>query len=145
VNDKEGVFLGYRGYDRKSVKPLFPFGYGLSYTKFDYSNLKVKDAADKIVVEFDVKNSGKCDAAEVAQVYIGYKDTTIPHPVKELKGYDKVVIKSGATHHFVVEIPYSQLECYDILTRKMVRAAKSLDDVKIFVGASAEDIRLSRN
>lgn len=145
VNYKEGVFLGYRGYDRKSVKPLFPFGYGLSYTKFDYSNLKVKDAADKIVVEFDVKNSGKCDAAEVAQVYIGYKDTTIPHPVKELKGYDKVVIKSGATHHFVVEIPYSQLECYDILTRKMVRAAKSLDDVKIFVGASAEDIRLSRN
>ena len=145
VNYKEGVFLGYRGYDRKSVKPLFPFGYGLSYTKFDYSNLKVKDAADKIVVEFDVKNSGQCDAAEVAQVYIGYKDTTIPHPVKELKGYDKVVIKSGATHHFVVEIPYSQLECYDILTRKMVRAAKSLDDVKIFVGASAEDIRLSRN
>ena len=145
VNYKEGVFLGYRGYDRKSVKPLFPFGYGLSYTKFDYSNLEVKDAADKIVVEFDVKNSGQCDAAEVAQVYIGYKDTTIPHPVKELKGYDKVMIKSGATHHFVVEIPYSQLECYDILTRKMVRAAKSLDDVKIFVGASAEDIRLSRN
>ena len=144
VNYKEGVFLGYRGYDRKEVKPLFPFGYGLSYTTFEYSNLNVKDSADKIVVEFDVKNTGKCDAAEVAQVYVGYKDTTVPHPVKELKGYDKVLIKSGVTHHIVVEIPYSNLECYDIVTRKMVRAAKSLDDVKIFVGASSADIRLIR-
>ncbi len=144
VNYKEGVFLGYRGYDRKDVKPLFSFGYGLSYTTFEYSNLNVADNADKIVVEFDVKNVGNYDAAEVAQVYVGYKDTTVPHPVKELKGYDKVLIKKGATHHFVVEIPYSDLECYDIQTRKMVRAAKSLDDVKIFVGASSADIRLTR-
>ena len=144
VNYKEGVFLGYRGYDRKDVKPLFPFGFGLSYTTFEYSNLSVKDAADKIVVEFDVKNTGKCDAAEVAQVYVGYKDTTIPHPVKELKGYDKVLIKSGATHHFVVEIPYKELQCYDIVTRKMVPAAKSVADVNIYVGASSADIKLTK-
>ena len=143
VNYKEGIFLGYRGYDRKEVKPLFPFGFGLSYTTFEYSNLNVKDAADKIVVEFDVKNTGKCDAAEVAQVYVGYKDTTIPHPVKELKGYDKVLIKSGATHHFVVEIPYKELQCYDIVTRKMVPAAKSIADLSIYVGASSADIKLS--
>lgn len=143
VNYKEGIFLGYRGYDRKSVKPLFPFGFGLSYTTFEYSDLKVKDSADKLIVEFDVKNTGDFDAAEVAQVYIGYKDSTIPHPIKELKGYDKVMIKSGATHHFVVEIPYNELECYDITTRRMMPVAKSLNDIKIFVGASVEDIRLS--
>ena len=144
VNYKEGIFLGYRGYDRKEVKPLFPFGYGMSYTTFDYSNLKVSDKGESVVVEFDVTNTGKVDAAEVAQVYVGYKDTTIPHPVKELKGYDKVTIKRGATHHFVVSIPYSNLECYDIATRRMVRAAQGIEDLRIYVGASSADIRLTR-
>lgn len=144
VNYKEGLFLGYRGYDRKSVKPLFPFGFGMSYTTFEYNNLNVSDNGENIVVEFDVTNTGKVDAAEVAQVYVGYKDTSVLHPVKQLKGYDKVMIKRGATHHFVVEVPYSSLEYYDIISRKMTRVAKSLDDVKIYVGASAQDIRLTR-
>ena len=84
------------------------------------------------------------EAAKKNMVTVALKDTTIPHPVKELKGYDKVLIKSGTTHHFVVEIPYKELQCYDIVTRKMVPAAKSVADVNIYVGASSADIKLTK-
>lgn len=141
VNYKEGIFLGYRGYDRKEVKPLFPFGFGMSYTTFEYKNLKVSSCEKGYLVEFDVTNTGKMDAAEVAQVYIGYNDTTVPHPVKELKGYDKVTIKAGATHHFAISIPRSDLQYYDIVSRSMVDGSQ---DISIYVGASAEDIKLTK-
>ena len=141
VGYKEGIFLGYRGYDRKEVKPLFPFGFGMSYTTFEYKNLKVSSCEKGYLVEFDVTNTGKMDAAEVAQVYIGYNDTTVPHPVKELKGYDKVTIKAGATHHFAISIPRSDLQYYDIVSRSMIDGSQ---DISIYVGASAEDIKLTK-
>ena len=137
---KEGLFLGYRGYDRKEVKPLFPFGFGLSYTTFHYDNLQVSEGAEGYLVEFDVTNTGKMDAAEVAQVYIGYNDTKIPHPVKELKGYDKALIKQGETRHFAIEIPFRSLAYYDLVSRKMVQDK----EVRFYVGASAEDIKLTK-
>ena len=137
VNFKEGVFLGYRGYDRKEVKPLFPFGFGLSYTTFKYDNFKVTNAEDGYLVEFDVTNTGKVDGAEVAQVYVGLNDKTVPHPVKELKGYDKAMIKKGATHHFAIKVPYSNLAYYDIFSSDWANASK---DVTIYVGSSSEDI-----
>ncbi|MBE6194429.1 MAG: beta-glucosidase [Rikenellaceae bacterium] len=141
VTYKEGVFLGYRGYDRKEVKPLFPFGFGLSYGEFKYDNFKVSAAADGYLVEFDVKNVGKMDAAEVAQVYVGYNDKSVPHPIKELKGFDKVTIKSGATHHFAINLPYKNLTYYDIISRNMVDASQ---DVTIYVGSSAEAIHFKQ-
>jgi beta-glucosidase len=141
VNNKEGVFLGYRGYDRKEVKPLFPFGYGLSYTTFKYSNLKVTTSAEGYLVEFDVTNTGKMDGAEVAQVYVGYNDKTVPHPVKELKGYDKVTIKKGATHHFAISLPYKELAYYDIFSHNWADASK---DVTIYVGSSSQEIHLTK-
>ena len=139
VNYKEGLFLGYRGYDRKEVKPLFPFGYGLSYTTFKYDNLKVTNAANGYLVEFDVTNSGKVDGSEVAQIYVGYNDKSVIHPVKQLKGYDKKNIAKGATQHFAVEVPYSELQYYDIMSHNFVDASKS---VTIYVGSSAETIHL---
>ena len=141
VTYKEGVFLGYRGYDRKEVKPLFPFGFGLSYGEFKYDNFKVSAAADGYLVEFDVKNVGKMDAAEVAQVYVGYNDKSVPHPIKELKGFDKVTIKSGATYHFAINLPYKNLTYYDIISRNMVDASQ---DVTIYVGSSAEAIHFKQ-
>ena len=137
VNYKEGVFIGYRGYDRKEVKPLFPFGFGLSYTTFKYSNLKVTPSTNSYIVEFDVTNTGKMDGAEVAQVYVGYNDKTVPHPVKELKGYDKALIKSGATRHFTIELPYEKLAYYDIFSHNWADASK---DITIYVGSSSVDI-----
>ncbi len=141
VNYKEGVFLGYRGYDRKEVKPLFPFGFGLSYTTFKYSNLKVSPSTNGYLVEFDVTNTGKMDGAEVAQVYVGFNEKSVPHPVKELKGYDKVEIKSGETHHFAIEVPYNGLAYYDIFSHNWVDASK---DVTVYVGSSSEEIHLTQ-
>ena len=141
VNYKEGVFIGYRGYDRKEVKPLFPFGFGLSYTTFKYSNLKVTPSAEGYLVEFDVTNTGKMDGAEVAQVYVGYNDKTVPHPVKELKGYDKATIKKGTTHHFSITLPYKELAYYDIFSHNWADASK---DVTIYVGSSSEEIHFTQ-
>lgn len=137
VNYKEGIFLGYRGYDRKEVKPLFPFGFGLSYTSFAYKNFKISTAESGYLVEFDVTNTGAMDGAEVAQIYVGLNDKCVPHPVKELKGYDKKVIKKGATEHFAIELPYKSLTYYDNFLHKMVDASK---DVTIYVGSSSVDI-----
>ena len=142
INYKEGIFLGYRGYDRKEVKPLFPFGYGLSYTTFEYSNMKVTPSADGYLVEFDVTNTGNMDSAEVVQVYVGYNDKTVPHPVKQLKGYDKAMIKKGATHHFAINIPYKNLAYYDIFTQGWADASK---DVVIYVGSSSEEIHFKQD
>jgi beta-glucosidase len=141
VSYKEGIFLGYRGYDRSEVKPLFPFGFGLSYTSFKYSNLKVTPAAEGYLVEFDVTNTGVMDGAEVAQVYVGYNDKSVPHPVKELKGYDKAMIKKGATHHFAITLPYKNLAYYDIFSHNWADASK---DVTIYVGSSAEEIHFTQ-
>ena len=141
VNYKEGLFLGYRGYDRSEVKPLFPFGFGLSYTTFKYSNFKVTTSTEGYLVEFDVTNTGKMDGAEVAQVYVGYNDKTVPHPVKELKGFDKAMIKKGATHHFAIKLPYKDLAYYDIFSHGWADASK---DVTIFVGSSSEEIHFKQ-
>src|SRR5213079_3665208 len=92
---KEGLFVGYRGYEHNGTKPLFPFGYGLSYTTFKYSNLTVKPAAGSTAtapryeISFDVKNTGARAGAEVAQVYVGAAHASVPRPVKELKGFTK--------------------------------------------------------
>ena len=141
VNYKEGIFLGYRGYDRKEVKPLFPFGFGLSYTTFKYGNFKVTPSAESYLVEFDVTNTGKMDGAEVAQVYVGFNDKSVPHPVKELKGYDKAMIKSGATKHFAIELPYKDLAYYDTFSHNWADASK---DVTIYVGSSSEEIHFTQ-
>ena len=81
------------------------------------------------------------DGAEVAQVYVGYNDKSVPHPVKELKGYDKTVIKKGATHHFAITLPYKNLAYYDIFSHNWADASK---DVTIYVGSSAEEIHFTQ-
>src|SRR6185295_13918737 len=87
---KEGIFVGYRGYEHDGTKPLFPFGFGLSYTTFTLSHLTVKDASTptsaNYVVSFDVTNTGKRAGAEVAQVYVSDTGTSVARPPKELKG-----------------------------------------------------------
>ena len=94
VKYTEGVFVGYRHYDRSATKPLFPFGFGLSYTTFKYSNLVVlpsdSGGDDPATVSFDVTNSGDREGAEVAELYVSDSHASVPRPVKELKGFARV-------------------------------------------------------
>ena len=97
---REALYVGYRYYDTAKVRVLYPFGFGLSYTEFEYSNLTV----DETGVEFDLTNTGDMDGAEVAQLYIGMKDAKVFRPDKELKGFQKVFLKAGESRH--VRIPF---------------------------------------
>ena len=91
--------MGYRHYDRSDTKPLFAFGYGLSYTTFGYGKLSVSpqagDLNEPVTVSFDVKNTGHREGAEVAELYVGESHPSVPRPVKELKGFAKVRSETG--------------------------------------------------
>jgi beta-glucosidase len=117
VSYAEGVFVGYRHYDRSGTKPLFPFGFGLSYTTFGYSNLSVTpgtgDLAAPVKIAFDVTNTGSREGAEVCQVYIGDGHASAPRPVKELKGFTKVSLKPGETRHVVQTLDRRAFSYYD--------------------------------
>jgi len=121
VEYKEGIFVGYRGYEHASTKPLFPFGYGLSYTSFAFSNLKVvpefNSAEPHVTVTFDVKNTGSRPGAEVAQVYVGEDHPTTPRPIKELKGFDRVQLAPGEIRHLTVTLDPRAFSYYDVPTK----------------------------
>ena len=117
VTYREGIFLGYRHYDRSDTKPLFPFGFGLSYTSFAFSHLSVSPteakAGDPITVSFDVRNTGQRGGAEVAQVYVGDPSASVPRPVKELKGFARVALDPGETKHVTVALDHRSLAYWD--------------------------------
>lgn len=117
VKYAEGVFLGYRHYDKSDAKPLFPFGYGLSYTTFKYGNLAVTPPStsgdQKVTVSFDVTNTGKRAGAEVAQVYVSDTHATVPRPVKELKGFSRVTLKPGETRKVTVTLDRRAFSYFD--------------------------------
>lgn len=96
---KDGIFTGYRHHDRVNIKPRFPFGYGLSYTQFEYSGCGLSrdsiKAGEFVDVSFEITNTGKRDGADVAQIYIGDDESSLPRPVKELKAFKKVFLNSG--------------------------------------------------
>lgn len=136
----EGVFVGYRGYERNGVQPAYPFGHGLTYTSFEYSDLAVTPAADGFDVTFTVTNTGSFDAAEVAQVYVGELNPCVPRPAKELKGYDKVYVKAGESAQVTVRLPESAFAFYDVDIHDW---RINPGTFRIHVGASSADIRLS--
>lgn len=146
---KEGIFAGYRGYDRNGTKPRFPFGYGLSYTTFGYSDLSVKPvtarakdgagAGPRYEVSFDVKNTGNREGAEVAQVYIGDTHTKEPRPARELKGFVKVNLRPGETKRVTVALDGRALSYYDVNAK---RWRIEPGDFDVLVGRSSEQIEL---
>ena len=141
---KEGVFVGYRGYELSGKKPLFPFGFGLSYTTFSYSNLSIKpmsnsESGPRYEVSFDVKNTGTREGADVAQVYVGDTQTKVPRPAKELKGFVKVGLRPGETRKVSVIPDNRALSYYDV-NAKQWRAAPG--DFNVLVGRSSEQIEL---
>jgi beta-glucosidase len=118
VEYKEGIFVGYRGYEHSGTKPLFPFGYGLSYTTFAFSNLKVvpefNSTEPHVTVFFDVKNTGSRAGADVAQVYVGEDHPLVPRPIHELKGFERVQLNPGETKHVSVTLDKRAFAYYDV-------------------------------
>jgi beta-glucosidase len=143
IEYKEGVFVGYRGYERSGTRPLFPFGFGLSYTTFSYSALVIKPvgAANNPAYEvsFNVSNTGSRAGAEVAQVYVGDTHAPVPRPVKELKGFVKVSLRPGETRRASVMLDARALSYYDTST-KLWRAEPG--EFNVLVGGSSEKISL---
>lgn len=138
----EGIFTGYRGYDQFGKKPLFPFGFGLSYTTFSYHNLELeKFGVDKVKVSFDLKNTGKVDASEVAQIYVRDVKASVPRPLKELKGYEKVFLKHGETKRMNVELDKEAFSYYDVDKKDFIVEP---GEFEILVGSSSEELPLKR-
>lgn len=122
VDYKEGIFVGYRGYEKNKVAPLFPFGFGLSYTTFKFSNLKLSQTAQgpdvRAVATFDVTNTGQRRGAEVAQLYVTEDQPKVPRPVHELKGFQRVDLGPGETGHISIPLDARSFSYYDVASKK---------------------------
>lgn len=114
---KESIFVGYRYYLDKPEAVRYPFGYGLSYSKFEYSSLKIEEKEDEILLSFQLKNIGERDAKEVAEVYVSH-NSSLFHPKKELKGFEKVFLKAGESKEVEISISKKNLEIYDVNEKK---------------------------
>ena len=137
VNYREGIFVGYRYFNTAKVPVQYPFGYGLSYTTFEYSNLKV--SGDKVSV--DVTNTGEVDGAEVVQLYIANKTKATIFAQNELKAFDKVFLKAGETKTVNFELQDRDFEYFNVEQNKFVIAKGKYE---IQIGASSQDIKLTK-
>lgn len=143
VEYKEGVFVGYRYYDTKEMPVRFPFGYGLSYTDYEYHDMKlsakqIKDT-DKLTVSVQVTNTGKMAGKEIVQVYVADKTNVVSRPCKELKGFAKVSLEPGETKTVEIELNKRSFAWYNTQMHDWYAAS---GDYEILVGASSADIRL---
>ena len=143
VRYEEGLLVGYRWFDTKVVEPLFPFGYGLSYTRFQYSDLRLKPAGSGVVTaEFTVANVGARDGAEVAQLYVQEIKPRLQRPLKELKGFSKVILKAGEKKTVTIPLDERSFAFYDPEKKSWIAEA---GDFKILVGGSSRDIALQQD
>jgi beta-glucosidase len=101
----EGIFYGYRGYDKAGKDPMFPFGFGMSYTTFQVGNMKVGKAGTNVTVSVDVKNTGNRAGVEVVQIYVGEQNCPEPRPLRELKGFSRVMLNPGETKRVEITLP----------------------------------------
>ncbi|MEO8355509.1 MAG: glycoside hydrolase family 3 C-terminal domain-containing protein [Chloroflexota bacterium] len=144
VHYGEGIFVGYRYYDKKEVAPLFPFGHGLSYTSFEYSNLRISETSitphQTLEVKVDVTNTGKVNGKEIVQLYVRDVKSTFARPRKELKGFEKVELAPQQTKTVAFSLDREAFWYFDA-----VKNAWSTEpgEFEILIGASSRDIRLS--
>lgn len=142
---RESVYIGYRYYDTAKKDVLFPFGYGLSYTTFEYSDItlssdNIKDT-DTVTISFKIKNTGSVDGAEIAQIYVADKESTIFRPIKELRGFKKVFLKAGEEKEVSVELSKRAFAFWNININDWMVETGEFD---ILVSASSRDIKLSK-
>jgi beta-glucosidase len=138
----EGLFVGYRYYEKKQVEPLFPFGFGLSYTTFRYDNLRLSADAiapdERLTVSVDVTNTGQRAGQEVVQLYVRDVASNLSRPPKELKGFAKVTLAPGETKTATLTIDRESLAYWDDARHAWVAEA---DEFEVLVGSSSQDIR----
>lgn len=136
----DGIFVGYRHFDRYGIDVLFPFGYGLSYSDFKYDNLEIKKTGDcDFTVSYDITNISEVDGAEVSQVYVKDVFCMVIRPERELKGFEKTFIKAGETKRVSVKLDYRSFAYYNTALEKWHVENGTFE---IFVGASSRDIKL---
>ncbi len=140
---KEGIFVGYRYFDTRNVEPLFPFGFGLSYTTFEYGDLSISPgkmtAGGKVKVRFTVANTGKVAGAETAQLYVNDEEATVERPEKELKAFQKVFLEPGQKKSVAFILDESALSFFDVAKKGWVAEPGMFN---ILIGSSSRDIRL---
>lgn len=143
VEYKEGIFVGYRYYDKKEIDPLFPFGYGLSYTTFEYSDIRLdkKEMSDDelLTVTVKVKNTGKVEGKEVVQLYVGQFDSSVMKPVKELKGFEKIHLVPGELKEVTFTLDRRSFAFYHVELKDWY---VDRGEYSIMIGSSSRDIRL---
>jgi beta-glucosidase len=139
----EGIYVGYRYYDKRKIQPLFPFGFGLSYTQFEYEELKhsgsVFTPKDTIAVEVGLRNAGARTGKEVVQIYVEAPVGRLSRAPRELKAFGKVELPPGERRTVRLEIPVTRLAVYDPALSEWIVEAGTY---RILVGASSRDIRL---
>ncbi|MFD1257832.1 glycoside hydrolase family 3 C-terminal domain-containing protein [Mucilaginibacter terrae] len=139
---KEGILVGYRWYDTKKIKPLYSFGYGLSYTQFTYPALqlgkKSYNRGNKVLVSVKVKNSGKVAGKETVQLYVGKRSSTVLRAEKELKAFKKLMINPAQTANVTMEFAVNDLAYYDVKTKKWIVEP---GHYQVYAGSSSADIK----
>ncbi|MEK4063390.1 MULTISPECIES: glycoside hydrolase family 3 C-terminal domain-containing protein [Paenibacillus] len=144
VEYKEGLFVGYRYYDKKEIEPLFPFGFGLSYTQFEYSGLKLDKSSirdtDVVQVTVNVKNTGSRTGKEVVQLYVSDVESSVIRPLQELKGFQKLELLPGEQREVSFTLNKRAFAYYNV---KLADWHVESGTFNIAVGSSSRDIRLS--
>jgi beta-glucosidase len=140
----EGVFVGYRWYEAKKIEPLYHFGFGLSYTQFEYSNLKLSaekiNKGDKLIVEFTLKNTGKVAGAETAQLYVQDVEASVERPIKELKGFKKEFLQPGESQKITITLDINSFSFWDVNTHAWIAEP---GEFVIHIGSSSGKTLLS--
>jgi beta-glucosidase len=141
----EGIFIGYRGYDKNGITPLYPFGFGLSYTTFAFSNLKITPSSfsgtQPVTVSFTVINTGSVAGAEVAQLYVGQQNPTISRPIRELKGFQRVLLNPGESATVKLQLDQRSFAYWNTSTEKW-DAVKGTYNVWIGSSSQLSDLTL---
>jgi beta-glucosidase len=141
---REGIFMGYRGFDKNGVEPQYPFGYGLSYTSFAYSDLSVAPAVlfpdVKARVSFTLTNTGKRAGAEVAQLYVGKVDSQVARPPRELKGFQRVYLQAGESRRVTLTLGSRELAYWNTATHDWAIEGGTY---QLWVGGSSRDLPLN--
>ena len=142
VEYKEKFDVGYRYYDKHPEEICYPFGHGLSYTNFEYSNIEISEKDSKYVVKFNLKNIGEYDGAEVVQLYVSDVVSTVAKPLKELKQFKKVYLKQGEEREIIFELTEKDFEYYNVVFHKWT---VENGEYKILIGSSSRNIHLEQS